>query len=118
MMQIPGGTEVYIGPPAQPMPTQAKQRISEALAGLPGAIEAHLPQCYVKGFIDPPAQVLFLVIAPNLQTQEVLNSVNRRLCNGLGSEFDLQFFLIGLDDPMLEVIRQAGCSVEIGLRNI
>ena len=69
-MSLPAGTPIYIGPPAKPISKQLSERIGAALAGIFEIEEAHLPMVYVKGYIDPPAQILVVVLeenAPNLR---------------------------------------------------
>jgi hypothetical protein len=65
MMEIPAGTEVYIGPPAKPIPKQISDAIGAGLSQIPGIAEAHLPMVFAPGHIDPPAQVLVVVLKGN-----------------------------------------------------
>jgi hypothetical protein len=64
-MKIPGGTTIYIGPPAKPIPKQISDAIGAALGKIVEIGEAHLPMVYIKGYIDPPAQVLVVVLVEN-----------------------------------------------------
>ena len=71
-MKIPGGTTVYIGPPAKPMPKEISDAIGTAVGKIAEIGEAHLPMVYIKGHVDPPAQVLVVVLdenAPNPQAK-------------------------------------------------
>ena len=44
------------------MPQALSDAIGEMVRGVPGVHEAHLPQCYVKDIVEPPAQILVLVL--------------------------------------------------------
>src|SRR5215467_7513996 len=79
-MRIPGGTPVYIGPPAKPIPKQISDAIGTALGKIAEIEEAHLPMVYIKGHIDPPAQVLVVVLdehspSPQVRIAETLAGV-------------------------------------------
>src|SRR5215469_6049168 len=65
IMKIPAGTSVYIGPPAKPIPKEISDAIGAALGKIPEILEAHLPMVYIKGHVDPPAQVLVIVLEEN-----------------------------------------------------
>lgn len=80
-MKIPGGTTAYIGPPAKPIPKQVSGAIGKALSEIPEIVEAHLPMVYIKGHVDPPAQVLVVVVeenkpSPHAKITEVLRAVS------------------------------------------
>lgn len=79
-MKIPGSTPVYIGPPAKPIPKQISDAIGIALGKIVEIEEAHLPMVYIKGHIDPPAQVLVVVLeehapSPQARIAETLGAV-------------------------------------------
>jgi hypothetical protein len=64
-LKIPGGTPIYIGPPAKPIRKEVSDAIGTALGKIAEIGEAHLPMVYIKGHIDPPAQVLVVVLDEN-----------------------------------------------------
>ena len=70
-MRIPAGAKLYIGPPANPIPKQVSDAIGMELGKIPEIQEAHLPMFYIKEHIDPPAQVLFIVLEENVPSQEL-----------------------------------------------
>jgi hypothetical protein len=79
-MKIPAGTTAYIGPPAKPIPKQISDAIGLELGKIPGILEAHLPMVYIKGMIDPPAQILAVVLeenkpSPQAKIREVLRAI-------------------------------------------
>ena len=49
-----GGTPLYIGPPAKPIPKQIPDAIGTALGKIVEIEQAHLPMVYIKEHIDPP----------------------------------------------------------------
>lgn len=53
---------VYIGPPAKPMSKELSDAIGTAVGKIAEIGEAHLPMVYIKGYVDPPAQVLVVVL--------------------------------------------------------
>jgi len=69
-MKIPAGTTAYIGAPAKPIRKEISEAIGSELGKIPEILEAHLPQVYIKEVIDPPAQVLFVVVAENTPSQQ------------------------------------------------
>lgn len=110
-MKIPAGTSFYIGPPANPMPTQQSDAIGRALGKIPEILEAHLPMVYVKGHIDPPAQVLVVVLkenspSPRQQIGEILRAILPT-----GSHLDITESRPG--DPKLATIRATGTQLNL-----
>jgi hypothetical protein len=80
MMKIPAGTTCYIGPPAKPISEQVSDALGTGLGKISEIVEAHLPMVYIKGQIDPPAQVLVVVLekntpSPAARISEVLRAV-------------------------------------------
>lgn len=53
LLHIPAGSEVFVGAPSTPMPLKRVQAITKVLSETEGISEAHLPQCYVEGVIEP-----------------------------------------------------------------
>ena len=85
-MKIPAGTTYYIEPPAKLIPKQISDAIGTALGKIPEIVEAHLPMVYIKGQIEPPAQVLVVVLEENRRlfntarrTEYDQNSINLRM---------------------------------------
>lgn len=70
-MKIPGGTTIYIGPPAKPIPKQVSDAIGAALGQIAEIEEARLPMVYIKGHVDPPAQVLVVVLDEDVPSPHV-----------------------------------------------
>ena len=69
MTYLPPGTQIFIGPPASPMPAERVLEIGNALSKRHGIAEAYLPQVYCKGKFDPPSQVLVVVMEDGAPSQ-------------------------------------------------
>ena len=110
-MKIPPGTKVYIGPPAKPIPQHVSDAVGIALGKIPEILEAHLPMVYVKGHIDPPAQILVVVVEENgpslhLKIMEALKSV-------LQTNSYMDVTESHPDDPNLPTIRTTGTRLDL-----
>jgi hypothetical protein len=112
-MKIPAGTKMLIGPPAKPMPSERREGIRRAVTGIPGIAEAHLPHCYAKGFVDPPAQILVLVLATEAEDSIVVSEVERRLATFLAAGISLDIFPLHDNASVLPSIRSAGCMLNL-----
>jgi hypothetical protein len=110
-MKIPGGTPVYIGPPAKPIPKQISDAIGTALGKITEIEEAHLPMVYIKGHIDPPAQVLVVVLddhapSPQARIAETLRAV-------LPTNFHMDITELHPGDTNLPTIRATGTKLNL-----
>jgi hypothetical protein len=110
-MRIPAGTTVYIGPPAKPIPKEISDAIGTALGKIPEILEAYLPMVYIKGQIDPPAQVLVVVLeekrpSPQAKITEVLRAV-------LPANFYIDVTESRHGDPNLPTIRATGTQLNL-----
>ena len=110
-MKIPTGTKAYIGPPAQAIPEQISGAIGVGLGKIPEILEAHLPMIYIKGLIEPPAQIFMVVVEekkPSPQAK-ILEVVRRVLPSG--SYMDIGELYPG--DPQLPAIRASGTQLDL-----
>jgi len=110
-MRIRAGTTAYIGPPAKPIPKQVCDAIGAALGKIPEVVEAHLPMVYIKGQIDPPAQVLVVVLdedrpSPQPRISEVLKAV-------LPTDCYMDVTESHPGDPKLPTIRATGTQLNL-----
>lgn len=103
MMKIAAGTEVYIGPPAKPIPKQISDAISAGLSQIPGIVEAHLPMVFAAGHIDPAAQVLVVVLKENTASAQAKIADVLRVVLPENSHMDVMESHSG--DPLLHTIR-------------
>lgn len=115
-MKIPAGTSVYIGPPAQPIPKEISEAIGVGLGKIPQVLEAHLPMIYIEGLIDPPAQILMVVVEENKPSPQgkILGVVRGVLPNG--SYMDIGELYPG--DPQLTAIRASGTQLDLNRKLI
>jgi hypothetical protein len=110
-MKIPAGTTAYIGPPAEPISQQISDAIGSELGNIPEILEAHLPMVYIKGQIDPPAQILFAVVEETSpSTQRKIVEVMRRV---LPVNFYLDIAELHSRDPQLPAIRASGTQLNL-----
>ncbi len=98
-MKIPAGTTLYIGPPAKPMPLERREDIRRALMGIPGIVEAHLPQSYAKGLFDPSATIV--------------RTLRGRLRPVLPQGAFLGILPLPEGAPALQSVRAAGCKLNL-----
>jgi len=61
-LSISAGTAVMLGRPAQPMAQALSASIAQLVRGIAGIREAYLPHCFIKGVVEPPTQVLVVVL--------------------------------------------------------
>ena len=86
-----------MGPPAKPIPKEMSDAIGAALGRVTEILEAHLPMIYIKGQIDPPAQVLVVVLGENRANLQV--KITEAVRGALPDDFRLNinaFFHEGL----------------------
>ena len=113
-MNLPPGTTLYIGPPANPLPPELQAKIAYAISGVPGIGEAHLPQCDSKGLVDPSAQILVLVLNPGVTPSNVMPQLQENMrteLRGTGKFIDI--FPLAPNHPMLPTVRQTNTKLVI-----
>lgn len=113
-MNIPAGTALYIGPPAKPIAREVSAAIAAGLSQITEIMEAHLPMMYAKGYIDPPAQVLIVIVAnsvPNLQSK-----VTDTLRASLPASSHMDVMEWGFDNPNLHTVRNTGTQLNLSRR--
>jgi SseB protein C-terminal domain len=111
MAYLPPGTQIFIGPPAKPMPVEHVQQIGEVLSRLPGITEAYLPQIYSQGRFDPPAQVLIVVLEENAPSPIQQTGAALRRILPEGQYLDVVHW--PADHPFMTMVRQTGCLVRL-----
>jgi len=108
---IPAGSRVLVGAPAKPMSVDVSGAIARLIASLPAVAEAHLPQLYIRGQIDPPAQVLVVVAAPGADEGALLRQIGAEMAGILPSGMHIDAFPLPQDSPLLPGVRRAGCQI-------
>jgi len=111
VMKIPAGTTVYMGRPAKPIPKQILNAIGAGLGEIPDILEAHLPMVYIKGMIDPPSQILFVVVqegrpSPQAKIEEVVRQA-------LAANSYLDIMELHAASPQLRTIRASGTQLHL-----
>ncbi len=86
------------------MPQPLSDAIGEMVRGIPGIHEAYLPQCYVKDIVDPPAQILVLVL-DNADDRTVLDAVGQGLSGVLPQGVHLDVWPLSDGHSLLDTIR-------------
>ena len=110
-INLPAGTEVLIGAPTCPMDRVLSRTIGTALGRIPEIREAHLPQVYVKGKIDPPAQILVVVIEQSAPSQ--LPKIRETMRSVLPTGSHLDLFEWRPNEPTLSTVQRAGCALDL-----
>src|SRR6266516_1386210 len=78
-LTISKSSAILLGRPAKPMPQALSAEIGMMVRAIPGIREAYLPQCYVKAVVEPPAQVLVVVLDDAADRQSVLDAIGQGL---------------------------------------
>jgi len=94
-----------LGRPAQPMAQALSESIAQMVRGIAGIREAYLPHCFVKGVVEPPAQVLVLVLDTTADQQRVLSSLGDGLARVLPSGIHLDVWPMSDRDGLLDTVR-------------
>ena len=110
-MKIPAGTSAYIGAPAEPIPKQISDAIGTELGNIPEILEAHLPLVYVKGLIDPPTQILFVVVGEN--GANLQGKIVELMGRVLPTNFYIDVSELHSSDPQLPAIRASGTRLNL-----
>lgn len=96
---------MLLGVPTKPMQRSISDAIAELVRGIAGIREAYLPQCYVKAIVEPPAQVLVLLLEDATDHQQVLDTVGRGLATVLPERTHLDVWLMTGSDNLLSTVR-------------
>jgi hypothetical protein len=86
------------------MPQTLPESIAEMVRTIPGIREAYLPQCYVKGVVEPPAQILVLVL-DDASDQRVLDEVGQGLARRLPQAMHLDVWPLTPGHSLLGTVR-------------
>jgi hypothetical protein len=110
-MKLPTGTKVYIGPPARPMAPEVSSAIGTALGEIPEIREGHLPMVYIEGKIDPPAQILVVILEEGAASQQLKIKEILRAFLPTGSYLDVLEWRP--NDPTLPTVRRTGTALDL-----
>src|SRR5260370_41858388 len=112
-MNLPPGTTLYIGQSANPLAPETQAKIAFAISGVSGIAEAHLPQCYAKGLVDPSAQILPLALEPGVTPGNVMPQVQENMRAALPPGKFIDIFPVAPNHPMLPTVRQTNTKLVI-----
>jgi len=106
---IKKGTTVYFGAPAHPMPKTRADAIAQAVAQVPGIVEAHLPQCFIEGD-EEARQILVVGVLKRGEISQIAQALTDKfqLIFEPGQSIDILPFEAG---AVPAGVRQAGCQI-------
>ena len=87
------------------MPQTLSADIGVMVRAIPGIREAYLPQCYVKAVVEPPAQVLVVVLEDAADRQSVLDAIGQGLTRVLPQGAHLDVLPMADSDGLLSTVR-------------
>jgi SseB protein C-terminal domain len=109
-IRLPAGSQVFLGAPAEPMEPEIVAAISRLVDGAPEIMEAHLPQVFVSGAMQAPAQVL-VIVTDDRDVPLALDKVGAGLGRILPSGRSIDVWPLSPMDKLLPTVRGAGCRV-------
>jgi hypothetical protein len=104
-LTVSAGSAMVLGRPARPMPQGLSDAIGVMVRGITGIREAYLPQCFVKSVVEPPAQVLVVVLDDGADRQIVLDAVAQGLSRVLPQGQHLDVLPMTSNDGLLSTVR-------------
>jgi hypothetical protein len=107
---MPAGSNVFLGRPAKPMEPEIAAAIGTLVASIPEITEAHLPQVFVPGAMEHPAQVLVIVVM-DADSSRALETLRPGLGRILPAGRALDVWPISPAHQLLPTVRAAGCAV-------
>jgi hypothetical protein len=107
---IPKGITFHWGAPAKPMREERSRAVAVLVAGTPGIAAAYLPQCYAAGFVDPPAQVLVITLAPGADLATVMQTLGVGISRIFPPDEYLDI-LPRLDHDALQSVQESGTQI-------
>ena len=109
--EIPEGTPVMLGAPTEPMDPSISDALGELTSSIEGIVEAHLPQCFVLGVMEKPAQILVVVIDQMVEPKIVFERIGEGLRRILPSGQSLDVWPMDKEHALLGNVRAAGCQI-------
>jgi hypothetical protein len=104
-LTISAGSAILLGRPAKPMPQGLSDAIGAMVRGISGVREAYLPQCFVKSVVEPPAQVLVVVLDDAADCQRVLDAIGQGLTRVLPQGQHLDVWPMTSSNGFLSTVR-------------
>jgi len=110
-LPIKNGVDVLIGAPSNPITPNATAAIVNAIAATPGIQEAHLPQVFIPGASERPAQVLILVLSGRRAMSEVMGHLGPKLHEIIPSGIYVDVWPLPRSHNVLPKVRSVGCEI-------
>jgi hypothetical protein len=104
-LKVPAGSAVMLGAAAKPMPKTLSATLGQLVRGTAGIREAYLPQCFVRGIVEPPAQVLVVVLDAEADHPRVLDLLGQGLVGVLPAGMHLDVWPMRETDDLLRTVR-------------
>jgi hypothetical protein len=106
---VPVGAQMLPGAPSKPMSQSAA--IAELVASVDGIVEAHLPQCFVVGVMDAPAQILVVLLGSDGDANLALDQIGSGLTACLPEGSHLDVWPIQSGSAILNDVRGTDCEI-------
>ena len=109
------GTRLLVGAPAKPMPTDREDKLRSIVHTFPQALFAYVPQIYMRGKIDPPAQVVYLVLRDEARPDlnQIMRSVVSLINVALPAGDFIDVLPVFTNDRLLPAVITSGCVLAI-----
>ena len=111
-LSIPRGSQIFLGAPAEPMDVNQSAAIARAVEAIVSVSEAHLPQAFVEGVVDPPTQILVVVVEREEQLDSALAETDRSIKSILPADRHLDVLPLLPDSDLLPTVRAADCVIK------
>lgn len=108
---IPAGTTIHFGAPADPLARTIQEEITRGLVSIPAVTEAHLPMCQALGIMPKPAQVLIVVLQPSASLETTMPVILAVVRAALPQDKHLDIWPFRPRDSLLKVVRTANCCL-------
>jgi hypothetical protein len=110
-LDITEDTNVIIGAPSKPMDPLITTALGELAGSVEGIVEAHLPQCFILGVMDKPAQILVVLIDPIVEREVVLQQIEEGLKKILPGGYSLDVWAMDKETSFLNSVRGTNCQI-------
>lgn len=112
VIEVPANTRVFLGVPAQALPSELVSALATEIFAIEGIEEVHLPQCFALGIMETPATVLVLVTGATQTPARAAKKAKRILKRLLPDGQELDLWVIRFDSPYVQAVMQANCALE------
>lgn len=111
---LSAGVTVLIGAPAKPMAESRMALLRAAVQGVPDVVRAYVPQVYIPNEVDPPRQILFLIIREEARERvgTVVEEFAARIRWRMPADEFIDIWPVFADDELLPDITRTGCVLD------